>query len=871
MTAAATSPARQASAGGAAAVDLEKLPIERVLAQLGVQPEQGLSGSEAQQRLARHGPNALVEHEPSLARRLLGHFTGPIAFMIEAAALVSAVLGRWQDFTIITALLLFNVALEFWQDRKASNALAALKKGLAPEATALRDGRWQTLQAATLVPGDIVKIRLGVIVPADLRLVKGTFASIDQAALTGESLPASKKPGDEAYSGSVVKQGEMEGVVIATGANTFFGRTAKLVAGAGAVSHAQRAMFQIGNFLIVVAVALALVLVAVRVHHDIVVADNWGTADALNILQFVLILLIAAIPVAMPAVFSITMALGALALSKQKAIVSKLSAIEEMAGVDVLCTDKTGTLTKNQLSLSAPILFAGSDAQDCILAAALASKSEDRDAIDSAVIAALKDPKALAGWKQTQFVPFDPVTKRTAATVTDAAGRSFQVAKGAPQAIVELAKPAAEVAQKVEQTVAELAAHGSRALAVARSQDEGRTWALLAILPMFDPPRDDSRATIDAVKRKGVQVKMITGDDTAIAIETARQLGMGTNIVAAADAFPKDMDPNQVPPAIGDAIERADGFARVFPEHKYAIVKLLQSRGHLVAMTGDGVNDAPALKQADCGTAVSGATDAARGAAALILTAPGLSVINSAIDEARRIFGRITSYTIYRVALTMDIMFVVVLASIFLDFTPLTAIMIVAMSLLDDLPIMTIAYDNTPVSDQPIRWQMPALLGVSAVLGLFSVAQSFGMLLIGMEALSDPGEQAALGLFSKPQLQTAMFLQLVAGGHLLMFVTRTHRWFFARPFPAAPLFGAIVATQIIAIAMCAFGWLVEPIAWRLIGWVWAYNLAWLFVLGGVRLASERLASFRSARQAKSARLVNQSLQPHAAVAAGPGA
>lgn len=855
--------------GSAAATDLEKLPIEQVLAKLGVRPDRGLLATEAQQRLARYGPNALVEKEKGLAASILGHFTGPIAYMIEAAAIVSAVLGRWEDFAIITTLLLFNAALEFWQDLRSSNALAALKKGLALEATALRDGKWQTLQAATLVPGDIVKIRLGVIVPADLRLVSGDYASIDQAALTGESLPAAKKVGDEAYSGSVVKQGEMEGVVIATGANTFFGRTAKLVAGAGAVSHAQKAMFQIGNFLIVVAVVLALILVAFKIHHDIVVADTWGVADALNILQFVLILLIASIPVAMPAVFSITMALGALALSKEKAIVSKLSAIEEMAGVDVLCSDKTGTLTKNQLSLSDPILFAGRDPQDCVLAAALASKIEDRDAIDTAVIAALKDPKALERWKQVKFVPFDPVMKRTAATVTDPSGRTVVVAKGAPQAIVDLVKPAPDVAQKVAQTVAVLAAKGSRALGVARSEDGGASWALLAILPMFDPPRDDSKATVDKVKSKGVQVKMITGDDTAIAIETARQLGLGTHIIGAADAFP--MEPNHVPPEIGDAIERADGFARVFPEHKYAIVKSLQSRGHLVAMTGDGVNDAPALKQADCGTAVSGATDAARGAAALILTAPGLSVINSAIDEARRIFGRITSYTIYRVALTMDIMFVVVLASIFLDFVPLTSIMIVAMSLLDDLPIMTIAYDNTPVSEKPIRWQMPKLLGVSAVLGSFSVVQSFGMLLIGMEVLSDPDARLYFGLWTRPELQTAMFLQLVAGGHLLMFVTRTERWFFLPPYPAAPLFTAIALTQMVAIAMCGLGWLVEPIGWKLIAWVWAYDLAWLFVLGSVRLITERFAEYRTARHSKSVRLVSQTLQPHVPGIGGSGA
>jgi H+-transporting ATPase len=586
----------------AVAETLEKLPIKKLPAKLDVQVSRGLSSAEAQSRLAKYGPNALIEKEESLAAKILGYFSGPIAYMIEAAALVSALIGHWNDFIIITALLVFNAALEFWQDRQASNALAALKKGLAPEATALRDGKWQTVQAATLVPGDVVKIRLGVIVPADLRLVSGDYASIDQAALIGESLPVAKKVGEEAYSGSVVKQGEMEGIVIATGSDTFFGRTAKLVAGAGAVSHAQQAMFQIGNFLIVVAVVLAAIMVAVRVYQGIFISHDWGVSYALGILQFVLVLLVASIPVAMPAVFSITMALGALGLSKQKAIVSKLSAIEEMAGVDILCSDKTGTLTKNQLTVGEPILFGAKNAQDCILAGALASKIEDRDAIDTAVIAALSDPHALDGWKQTKFVPFDPVSKRTAATMVDGAGKTIVVSKGAPQAILDLAKPPAPIAMKAKQTVDELAAKGFRALGVARSEDGGSTWALLGILPMFDPPRDDSKATIEKVNEKGVRVKMITGDDTAIAVETARSLAMGTHIIPAADAFPKDMDPNHVPPNIADAIERADGFARVFPEHKYAIVKALQARGHLVAMTGDGVNDAPALKQADCGT-----------------------------------------------------------------------------------------------------------------------------------------------------------------------------------------------------------------------------------------------------------------------------
>ena len=865
MNDAAPSPAPAAPPGGAAGVapDLAKAPVDQVLAALGAAPATGLSAEEAASRLRKYGPNALAHPHESEARKALRYFVGPIAFMIEAAAIVSAILGRWDDFAIIAGLLVFNAALDFWQDRKASNALAALEKGLAPEATVLRGGTWSTLPAADLVPGDIVKIRLGAIVPADLRLISGAFASIDQSALTGESLPVAKKVGDEAYSGSITKQGEMEGVVVATGAATFFGRTAKLVAGAGAVSHAQKAMFQVGNVLIAAAVALAAAMVAVQVWRDIVVADSWSMQDALGILQFVLILLVASIPVAMPAVFSITMALGALALSKQKAIVSRLEAIEEMAGVDILCTDKTGTLTKNQLKLAAPILVAATDPQAVILAGALASRAEDHDPIDDAVIAALADPAAVKGYRQTAFTPFDPVTKRTEATVTGPDGKGFMVAKGAPQAIVALARPAADVAAKVKDTVATLAARGSRALAVARSDDAGATWSLLGVLPMFDPPRDDSKATIDAVEAKGVAVKMITGDDTAIAVEVARELGMGTNIIAAADAFPKDMDPDHVPPNIVEIINKADGFARVFPEHKYAIVKALQAEGHIVAMTGDGVNDAPALKQADCGTAVSGATDAARGAAALILTAPGLSVINAAIDEARRIFGRITTYTIYRVALTLDIMALVVLSTIFLGFQPLTAAMIVIMSLLDDIPIMAIAYDNTPVSPRPIRWKMPWLLSIAGALGLFSIIQSFGLLLIGMEVLSDPARWGWLGLADQSHLQTVMFLQLVAGGHLLLFVTRSEGWFWTPPRPAAQLFGAILATQVVAVLMCAQGWLVPAIPWAVIGLVWAYNIAWMFVLGGVRLGAERLYDHRTAARQRSAALVTRPLQPQA--------
>lgn len=838
------SPSAASAKSGAAtstatdAIDLEKAPIEQVLSNLNTDKDTGLTSAEAKARLSTYGANALEEKTESFAHKLLHAFMGPIEYMIEAAAIISAIIGHWDDFAIIVLLLVFNVTIDLWQSHKATSALDALKAGMAPQATVLRDGAQSTVDAATLVPGDIIQIKLGQIVPADVRLISGDYASIDQSALTGESIAATKKVGDEAYSGSVVKQGEMMAVVIATGAHTFFGRTAKLVAGAGAKSHAQQAMFQIGNYLIVVAVILAAIMVGFDVYTA-VTAKRMDTQTALSILQFVLVLLVASIPVAMPTVFSITLALGALDLSKKKAIVSKLASIEEMAGIDILCSDKTGTLTKNQLTLGDTTLFHADDAQQVVLAGALASEAGSTDAIDTAVTGALANPDALKGWTVDKFVPFDPVSKRTEAQAHDAQGNKARFTKGAPQVIVDLAKPAAEEAARMAKLVDDLAAKGNRALGVARSDDDGTTWQIQGVFSLFDPPRNDSKATIEAAEAKGISVKMVTGDDTAIAIETCRQLGLGTNILDAGSIFPKDMDPDNVPAQIAETIEHADGFARVFPEHKYAIVKALQKRGHIVAMTGDGVNDAPALKQADCGTAVSGATDAARSAAALILTAPGLSVIKTAIDEARKIFERITSYTVYRVALTMTIMFLVVLSSIFLQFAPLTAIMIVIMSLLDDIPIMTIAYDNTHVSEKPVRWEMRKILTTSSVLGVCAVVQSMLLLVYGY--LSVTGHTPNLfGIATTAQLQTVVFLQIVVGGHLLLFVTRQTKWFFQRPFPAKVLFWAIVATQVLAACMCFAGVLVPAIPLQAIGAVWAYDLAWMFVLSAVRQVLARV-------------------------------
>ena len=801
---------------------------EDVVREQGVDPSLGLSVDEAKSRLGKFGPNALEEKKESALLKFLSYFWGPLPWMVEAPAVMALLIQDWVDFSIIMFMLIFNGVLGFWEESAASNALATLKNSLALTAKALRGGTWGEIPAKDLVPGDILRIRLGDVVPADGVLLDGDFLSVDQAALTGESLAVSKAKGDQVYSGSIAKKGEMTAVVTATGAHTFFGKTAKLVASAGSKSHFQQAVVGIGNFLIVLTIALAAVLVIDQLAG---MRGHFSRHGLFGLAEYVLVLLVAAVPFTTPAVLSVTMALGAKMLAVKKAIVSRLESIEELAGIDILCSDKTGTLTQNKLTLGDIEPWGSASAQDVILAGSLASKSEDKDPIDLAVMAGLPDAKVLSQYRQTAYVPFDPVSKRTEATIEDSTGKSFHATKGMPAVILALCNPDAAMRAAVEGQVTALAVKGMRALASARS-DDGKTWQFLGILPLMDPPRTDSRQTIADARKLGVTVKMVTGDDVAIARTISGELGMGVNIQLATDLFAADSANGSLPPDAAAKIVKADGFARVFPEHKYGVVKALQEAGHIVGMTGDGVNDAPALKQADVGIAVSGATDAARAAASLILTAPGLSVIIDGIKEARRIFERMMSYMLYRVAMTIAIMFFVVTSVVCYDFFPLTAVMIIALALLDDLPIMTIAYDNAKAAPMPVKWDMPRVFLISSVLGIASVVESFLLLFLGKEIYS----------LDAPHIQTMMFLQLVAGGHLMLFVTRSVGPFWKSPFPDRRLFGAIVGTQLVAVLLCGFGAgdVIPALPWAIIGWVWVYNIAWMFVLDFVKLAIYRV-------------------------------
>jgi H+-transporting ATPase len=776
----------------------------------------GLAGPEVERRLQRFGPNAIPEERVSVLRQLLGYFWGPIPWMIEVAAVLSLAVRHWVDFVIILVLLIFNAGVGFWQERQAADAVEALKARLAPTARVRRDGEWREVDATVLVPGDVVRVRLGDVIPADLKLFGAGFLDVDQSALTGESLPVSQHAGDMTYSGSVAKSGEMLGLVVATGAQTFFGRTAALVGEAGAPSHFQRAVLRIGDYLIVLSLGLVAILILVQLGRG---------APALELLQFALILTVAAIPVAMPAVLSVTMAVGARALARMQAIVTRLESIEEMAGVDVLCSDKTGTLTQNKLRLGDPVVFAAADAASVIRAAALTCRPGNHDPIDDAILAAATDRDA--SYVEDSFSPFDPTSKRATSKGHDRDGPSFSVTKGAPQVILELCHVDDPTQTKVLGAIDELARRGDRTLGVAR--DDGPGWEFLGVLPLADPPRDDAKDTIERATAHGIVVKMVTGDDVAIAREISAQLGLGTNIQPA-DDIPTDRTDAASLGAVGELVEASDGFARVFPEHKFVIVKGLQQRDHLVAMTGDGVNDAPALRQADAGIAVSDATDAARAAADVVLTAPGLSVIVGAVEEARRIFERMTSYAIYRITETIRIMLFVVITMLVFNFYPITAVMIILLALLNDIPIMTIAVDHTAVDPSPVRWQMSRVLTVSTVLGVVGVMGSFGILLAA---------RLWLGL-NDAQVQTLVFLKLAVAGHLTLFVTRSRSWFFRRPYPAPAMVWSAVVTKVFATLLCAFGFgLVTAIGWGPIALVWGYAIVWMFVADATKVFTYR--------------------------------
>jgi H+-transporting ATPase len=807
--------------------DLSKISMRDLMIQLKTSPD-GLTASEAKNRLNTDGYNEIAEKKVSPLMKFLSYFWNPFSWMIEAAVIFSALVGDWVDFVIIAILLVANGLIGYFEEKTAGDAVAALKAQLALNADAKRDGKFISVPARELVPGDVIRIKIGDVLPADARLLPGDPVKIDQAALTGESLPVDRNPGEQVYSGSVVKKGQAEAIVNGTGSNTFFGRTAKLVANTETVSHFQKAVLKIGDFLIVIALILIAIIVVYRLYNGIV--DKQGV-EVIRLLKFCLVLTIASVPVALPTVLSVSMSVGAKTLAEKNAVVTRLAAIEELAGMNMLCSDKTGTLTLNQLSLGDPYTLPGVSPDDLILTASLASQIGDDDPIDKTILAGLKDATIIDRYRVTHFTPFDPVAKRTEADITAADGQTFKTSKGAPQVMLDLAYNKGEIEQSVNQIIEDYAKKGYRALGVAKTNPQGQ-WEFLGIISLFDPPRVDSQLTLQTALKLGVPVKMITGDQVLIAKETARQLGLGNNILDA--KIFREVPPNQLG-TLDEQILSADGFGQVFPEDKYHIVDVLQKTDHIVGMTGDGVNDAPALKKADAGIAVSGATDAARAAADIVLLTPGLSVIVDAIRLSRQIFERMTSYVLYRIIATIQILVFTTLAILFFNSYPITAIMIVFLAILNDGAIMTIAFDNAKISKVPQAWDMPKVLTIASVLGVVNVIATFLLYYLA---------ERVWGM-TPDKVQTYVFLNIALLGMMNLYSVRVKGAFWSLA-PAKPLAIATGISVIISSLLSMFGVLIAPIGFVGVVKSWIYALVWLLIIDRIKLALYSIFNNRKA-------------------------
>ncbi|KAL7416405.1 plasma membrane H+ ATPase [Mrakia frigida] len=834
-------------------VDIEHVVMEEVM-QLLQCDEGGLTSEEAARRLEIFGPNKLTEKSENAFLQFLSFMWNPLSWVMEGAALVAIALsngeGRapdWQDFVGIVLLLFINSTIGFIEERNAGNAVKALMDSLAPKAKVKRDGAWKEIDSADLVPGDMISFKHGDVCPSDCRLTEAIEVSMDQAALTGESLPVNKKLGDEAFSGSTCKQGEAEGIVISTGANTFFGRAATLVGEDNdSTGHLQRVLAKIGLFCMV-SIGIFVLLEILILYADF----RYSYRDGLD---NILVLLIGGIPIAMPTVLSVTMAVGAQQLAKHKAIVTRITAIEELAGVTILCSDKTGTLTTNKLTIDMDEVkrYGPFNAQEVMTLAAYASRTENMDAIDGCVVQCAGGPEnARAGIQLLDFKPFNPVDKRTEATYVElSSGQVKRATKGMTGIIIEICtrNKTAEMEDQLEKDVEEFARRGLRALAVAfeevkgnskEKNAEGTGFELIGLLAIFDPPRDDTKQTIDDAQALGVKVKMVTGDQLAIAKETGRRLGLGDHMYPA--KILKDG-----PPAGGkyasldEMIMDADGFAGVFPEHKFEIVKRIQGLGHLCAMTGDGANDAPALSRANVGIAVEGATDAARGAADIVLTEPGLSTIVHAIRGSRVIFQRMRNYAIYACAVTIRIVvsFAILAFAWRFNFPPF---MVLIIAILNDGTIMTLSLDRVLPSMTPDHWDLTEIFSYAIAYGLYLTLSTIVLYIVmhdtdffedrfGVEAIKDVGD---------PKGHMVIYLQVAIISQALIFVTRSHGWCFMER-PSTALMLAFCLAQLVSSIIAGFGdWgftNVHSISGGWIGIVWVWNIVWFFPMDLVKFA-----------------------------------
>ena len=761
-------------------------------------PLQGLTSAEARQRLIKYGPNMVAEDHPHPWLLFLKKFWAPVPWMLEATIALQFALGKASEAGIIAILLVFNAVLGFAQEHRANNALALLKSRLAIQVRVLRDKVWQQMAAQELVPGDVVHLRMGDLAPADIRLLDGQVL-LDQSALTGESLPVDASAGATVNAGAIVKRGEASGEVTATGVHTYFGKTAELVRSARTASHLEILIMTIVRYLVALDAILVAALLLYSWIHGIAITE---------VLPFALILLVASVPIALPATYTLATALGALELARNGVLVTRLSAIEEAAAMDVLASDKTGTITQNSLALSALQSYAPYTDNDLLLWAALASDHATQDPIDLAILDAAKSRGLLSGIPQRlSFIPFDPETKRSEAEYSRN-GDKLRVLKGAPSVIAALVGEP-DIGADVER----LGADGSRVLAIA-TETGSNGLHLAGLVALQDPPREDSQALIRDLHDLGVRVLMVSGDGPATARAVAEKVGIGTRVCA----------PENLQRAIQKSVLDYDVFARVLPEDKFRLVQALQQSGHVVGMSGDGVNDAPALKQAEVGIAVASATDVAKAAASLVLTNPGLADVKAAVETSRRINQRMLTYTMNKIIKTMEIAVFLSVGVMLTGVFVITPLLIVLLLFTNDFVTMSIATDHVSFARKPERWNIPNLMRTSGILAGLVLVLSFSVFFAGRDWLHLPLNQ----------LQTLIFVMLVftGQGNVYLVRERSHFW---KSTPSRWLLLASLLDIIAVVVLSTQGILMSAIPLWLVSGLMILVLAYLVVLDFIKI------------------------------------
>lgn len=816
---------------GADVANSSSWSVAEALAHLGVSADRGLSSADARARLAHYGPNEVAEQHDHPALRFLAKFWGLSAWMLELIMLLSLFLHRTADFSIVALLLVVNAIVSFAQEHRAAGVVQALRQRLSVEARVRRDGQWSRLVARELVPGDIVRLRAGDLVPADTKLMTGAL-TIDQSTLTGESADVSRAPADMVPSGALIRRGEGDGVVLLTGARTYFGRTTELVQIARPKLHIEAVVAWVVRRLFVIVGSILVVLVLLSLHRG---------ESLLPMLPLLLVLLMSAVPVALPVMFTVSMAVGASELARRGVLVTRLSASEDAATMNVLCVDKTGTITLNQLAVTAVNPEPGCSEKDVLRAGALASQEADQDPIDLAFIAAATGRKLLEGTAagtRISFTPFDPALRRTEAVV-ELNGARLRVMKGAVRTVAEACGLAAAAIDELEKRATDAARAGARTLAVARGPEQG-SLAMIGLVSLRDPPRPDAKALIAAVRALGVRVVMLTGDAGPVAQAVATEMELGTirsfaplrkksDSTSPGGAGSRPSSDATDAAAVGELAADIGGFAEVYPEDKFVIVQGLQHAGHVVGMTGDGINDAPALRQAEVGIAVAGATDVAKGAASVVLTQQGLTNIVPLIEQGRKIYQRILTWTINKISRTILKASFVALAYVLTGKLVISAFAMLMLTFMTDFAKITLAADDERASASPENWQIRGYVIVAVMIGLLMVIETVIPLYIGWSRFGLGSSNAALNTFSFELLLCFAVFSIVSA--------RERRWFW-RSMPARSLMLALTAELVAGTALANVGFPgMASLPWRLTLAIFLYAaLACLTVNDALKVA-----------------------------------